>query len=190
MTMSQLKNLYPQIQPWDRIRLLLAAQHRHDEVECQRLFKASPLKTWCFSEHLLAEQALHVLTLTYITEQLDALACLFFALFQISHHPDPDLEYMADHAAYFFSINAQAWNSFCDTIHFSAVELVAANQFGCMLRYGEQYISALAPTSEELMARHGLPGSLITSQDLAKKWKEQLQSMIASTPLDTLESTT
>lgn len=152
MTASSLKQLYPAIRPWERIRLLLAAEYRHDDVEYQRLFKASKIRAWYFSEHLLTEQALHVLTLTYITEQLDAATSLFLGLTQMALHDQKDKvwEQVAECSAYFFTVNTEGWKSFCIEHHFPAENLVASNQMGWVLPYCEQYIPTLAPTSDEL----------------------------------------
>lgn len=188
MTASNLKQLYPGIRPWERIRLLLAAQHRHDDVEYQRLFKASKIRTWYFSEHLLAEQALHVLTLTYITEQLDAATSFFLGLFQLALQApkEKDWEQMAECSAYFFSINAEGWKVFCANNQFPAENLVAANHTGWILPYCEQYIPTLASNSDELKHLH--PGPMLTVPDLAKRWQSRLLEMISSTPLDTSEN--
>lgn len=180
-----LKNLYPNLQPWERIRLLLSAQERQDDVEYQRLFNASKIRTWYFSEHLLAEQALHVLTLTFITEQLDAAACLFLGLTQLAlhDHKNQEWEQMAECSAYFFSLNAQGWKAFCSAHQFPAETLVARNQSGWVLSCCEQYIPTLAPTLEELKPLHA--GPWLTVPEIAARWQSRLLDMIASTPLDT-----
>lgn len=189
MMKNSLTSLYPQLKSWERIRLLLAADARHDEVEYLRLFDASPIRTWYFSEHLLAEQALHVLTLTFVNEQLDAVACLFFALFQLSHHHEQsaELEFLADCSAYFFNINAQAWKTFCHKIQVDPENLIASNHQGWILSLCATHISDLVPTQEEL-TKHSLPGQLVTAEDLSTRWLKQLQNMTQSTPWDFQEA--
>lgn len=184
MSGTSLKQLYPQILPWERIRLLLAAQHRQDDTEYQRLFDGSTIRAWYFSEHLMAEQALHVLALTYITEQLDAIACVFFALTQLALHSEQEegLENMAECSAYFFCTNAQGWKEFCDTIRIPAKELVSANHSGWILSFAEQYLPTVTLTPEAMMQRLSQP--LVTASQLSRRWYERLKEMIASTPLD------
>jgi len=64
------------------------------------------------NDESLAEQALHVLALTYVGEQLDAAASYFFALGQMENTDDPcptDWQCAAEASAYFFTANADAW---------------------------------------------------------------------------------
>lgn len=185
MTASRLKHLYPEIRPWERIRLLLAAQQRQDDVEYQRLFHASAIRTWHFSEHLLAEQALHVLTLTYITEQLDAATSVFLALTQLALQTSSEQEWdqIAECSAYFFCINTEGWRAFCNDHQFPADSLVAQNQSGWVLPYCEHFLPTLAPTPDDLKHLH--PEPWITASDVAQRWHQRLTDMVTSTPLDT-----
>ena len=50
------------------------------------------MHTWHFSEHLLAEAAVHILALIYVSEQLDAAANYFFALWKQEDADDPEPE--------------------------------------------------------------------------------------------------
>src|SRR5262245_23467037 len=115
MNTSGLARLYDRLTVWERIPLLLAAEARGDEREYRRLFDASPLRVWHVAEHLLAEQALHVLALMYVGEQLDAAVSYFFALFQMANADDrrpQDWLLLAESAAYVFAVNADAWRRF------------------------------------------------------------------------------
>jgi hypothetical protein len=58
MNAKGLPRLYDRLTIWERIPLLIAAHARRDGAEYRRLFDASPLRTWHFPEHLVAEQAL------------------------------------------------------------------------------------------------------------------------------------
>lgn len=190
MNKLTLKNLYPEIRPWERIRLLLAADQRKDEVEYQRLFDASPIKPWYFSEHLLAELSLHVLTLHYITEQLNSAASLFLALFNLQNHSHDDtrsLEQVAELSAYSFTCNYQGWKAFCDDLKVHADSLVQNNHVGSILPHFERLIPAIASTAEELQQAQFLPDTLITSSDLTRRWHQRLREMVQCTPPDTTE---
>ena len=193
MNKLTLKNLYPEIRPWERIRLLLAADQRHDEVEYQRLFHASPIKPWFFSEHLLAELSLHVLTLNYITEQLDSAASLFLALFNLQTQSNDDtrnLEHIAELSAYSFTCNLHGWKAFCDDLKVPSDSLVENNHIGSILPHLERLIPTLTSTAEELKQTQLLPGTPITPPDLTRRWHQRLRDMVKSTPLDTTEVTT
>src|SRR6185369_2866074 len=89
MNAAGLPRLYDRLSVWERIPLLIAADGRGDDAEARRLFNTSPIRTWRFSEHLLAEQALHVRAVSYIEEQLDAAANYFHALWRLGDDEDP-----------------------------------------------------------------------------------------------------
>src|SRR5262245_12179496 len=153
MNANMLARLYDQITLWERIPLLLAADARGDESERQRLFDASPLRTWRFSEHLLAEQALHTLALMYITEQLDAAAGYFFALWKMQDADNPrpeDWLRAAEARAYFFTANADAWRRFCAELGIAPEALTTANHQGWFLRFCEENMPANAPMADAL----------------------------------------
>jgi hypothetical protein len=187
MNTQRLSTLYDQITVWERIPLLLAAQARKDDDEHDRLFTSSPLRTWRFSEHLLAEQALHVLALTYINEQLDAAASCFFALFQLlasKEHPEQNLELLADSSAYLFTIRAEAWKQFCSFIPVPSEQLTSSNYDGWLLRYFEEHLPPIAPNADELRASHKELNrqTLVTPETLSKHWYDLLQEMTRSSP--------
>src|SRR5262249_53179238 len=130
MNTSGLTRLYDRLTVWERIPLLLAAEARGGKREHRRLFDASPLRVWHFSEHLLAEQALHVLALMYAGEQLDAAASYFFAYFLMGNADDRrphDWLLLAESAAYVFVVNADAWRRFGVELGIDADTLTAAN---------------------------------------------------------------
>src|ERR1700722_13087449 len=112
MNTNPLANYYDQLTIWERIPLRIAAEARGDELEAQRLLNSAPTRRWYLPNHLMAEQALNVLALIYITEQLDAAAAYFFAVWQMDGEPD-DWSFSADASAYFFTANAEAWRKFC-----------------------------------------------------------------------------
>src|SRR6516164_4020505 len=156
MNANGLARLYDRLTVWERIPLLIAAHARGDDTEYRRLFDASPLRTWHFSEHLVAEQALNVLALIYVGEQLDAAASYFFDLFKMQDPDDPrpeDWLIAADCCAYFFAANAEAWRRFCSELDIAAEALTAANHLGWFLRYCEENIPANAPTAEAMKAQ-------------------------------------
>jgi hypothetical protein len=92
MNANQLTKLYDRLTVWERIPLLITAEARRDDDEYRRLFEASALRTWRFSEHLLVEQALHLLALLYVGEQLGAAAGYFFAMWQMDGADPPGTE--------------------------------------------------------------------------------------------------
>ena len=116
MNVNRLAQLYPRFTIWERIRLFLAASHRSDDHEYRRLFTTSPMQTWHFSEHMLAEAAVHVLALIYISEQLDAATNYFFPLWKLQDADDPQPEHWRQAVevyAYVFTANAEACRRFC-----------------------------------------------------------------------------
>jgi hypothetical protein len=181
---------YHRLTTWERIPLLIAAQDRGDEMDHQWLSRTSPLQSWHFSEHLLAEEALHVLALTYVGEQLDAAANYFFACMQMvvaqEARPQADWRLMADVNAYFFTANTQAWRRFCAQLHIAPDALVAANHQGWFLQYCQERMPAKAPSPESLRTRLGKkrrkPVTLVTADSLLASWQNALRAMTRYAP--------
>lgn len=189
MNAPGLARLYNRLTVWERIPLLVAAEARGDDAERRRLFDAAPLRTWRFSEHLLAEQALNVLAMLHITEQLDAAAGYFFALWCLDYVDDPCPEnwlLSADALAYRFVVNADAWRRFCGELGIAADALTAANHRGWFLGYCEQHMPANAPTADALRARLAECGrdvtELVTADQLLASWRNLLRSMTRHAP--------
>ena len=191
MNVNGLACLYDRITLWQRISLLTAADSREDGPKYRRLFEASPLRTWRFPEHLLAEQALHVLALIYVGEQLVAATGYCFALWRMEHATDPRPEAWlcaAEARAYFFTANANAWRRFCGQLAIVPDALTAANHHGRMLRYCEETLPAGAPTRVAMEARFRETGrdvsQLVTADDLLASWQVLLQAMTRHAPRD------
>jgi hypothetical protein len=184
MNANGLIRLYDRLTVWERIPLLLAAQARGDDAEYRRLFSASAVRTWHFSEHLPTEQALHVLAPQYVGEQLDAAANYFFALWRMEDADDPqpeDWRLVADACAYFFVANTEAWRRICSELSITPETLIAGNYRGWFLGYCEQHMPVNAPTAEALQARLRESGravpQLVTADHLLGSWRNLLQKM-------------
>jgi hypothetical protein len=189
ITANGLAHLYDRLSVWERIPLLIAAEARGDEAEYRRLFDASALRTWQFPKHLLAEQALHVLTLIYVGEQLDAAANYFFALWKMEGPGDPQAHewlHLAEACAYFFVVNADAWRRFCVGLDIDPDALTAANHRGWLLHYCKEHMPVNAPTAEALQDQlrksgRGVP-QLVTADGLLADWRNTLQAMTRHAP--------
>jgi hypothetical protein len=191
MNANGLARLYDRLTVWERIPALIAAQARGDDIEYRRLFDASPLRTWRFSEHLVAEQALNVLALIYIGEQLDAAASYFFDMYKMQDPDDPcpeDWLIAAESCAYFLAANAEAWRRFCSELDIAPEALTAGNHRGWFLRYCEENMPANAPTAEVMQARFRERGydvlQLVTADKLLASWENVLQEMTGHAPRD------
>ena len=113
----------------------------------------------------MAEHALHVLALIYISEQLDAVASYFFALWRLEADDDPRLEdwlLTAEGHAHFFVANADAWRRFCQELDVAPHVMTAANYTGWFLRFRES-------------GRH-IPEP-VTADRLLAGWRSRLQAM-------------
>jgi hypothetical protein len=184
-----LTRLYDRLSIRERIPLLVAAHNREDDVEYQRLFHASPVRTWHFPEHMLAEEMLHVLALNYVSEQLDAAAVYFFAREQAAHEdePKPDDWLLAiATSAYIFAVNADAWRRLCSEQGIAPEALVAANYRGSFLPICEENLTAEAPTHDALHAMYRECGrelgKLVTADDRLKDWQARLQEVTHDSP--------
>jgi hypothetical protein len=188
MNVNGLNRLYDRLRIWERIPLMVAAGARGDTAEYDRLFGASPMRTWHFPEHLLAEQALHVLAMMYVGEQLDAAGSYFFALWCMGGADDPergDWLLAAEGCAYFFTVNAEAWGRFCSELGIAPDSLTAANHCGWFLPYCLDRMPALAPTPQALEARFREMGrdvpQIVTADALLARWRDLLQNMTRHT---------
>jgi hypothetical protein len=187
MNTNRLVRLDDRLTVWERIPLLLAANGRGDEAECRRLIDTSPPRAWHFPEYLLAEQAVHVLTMTSVAEQLDAALSHFFALFPMTNdaHPD-DWALSADATAYYFTKNAEAWKRFCADLDIVPQVLTSANYRGWLLHYCEGRRPANAPSVEVLQAllrKEGRDAThLVTTESLLVGWREALRAMTRQAP--------
>jgi hypothetical protein len=186
MNTHSLGRLYEYLGVWERITLLLAAEARGDEVESDKLFRTSRVRTWRLNEHMMAEHALHVLSLVYITEQLDAAACYFFALWKMDDADDPcpeDLVRVADVSAYLFTTNAEAWGRFCAELKIEPDALTAGNYRGWFLQFCESKMPDNAPSAETIRSRWMEPSTpIVTADDLLENWRDLLRQMSRHAP--------
>jgi hypothetical protein len=178
---KQLDRLYHRLTVRERIPLLVAAEARGDDVESRRLSETSPIQTWWFSEHLIYEQALHVLALIYIGEQLDAAATYFFAHWRMDVDDERSVEHwgrIAQAEAYFFTANSEAWRRLCAELGVDANDLIAANHNGRMLKNCEQQMPSHAPSAETMQSllrdANCEPADIVTVDHLLKSWRRLL----------------
>jgi hypothetical protein len=190
MNTNRLAQLYDQLTVWERIPLLISAYSRKDETEARQLSDTSPIRDWRFSEHLMAEQALHLMALIYIGEQLGAAATYFFLLWKLEDADKRDAEELLQGAqarAYCFTVNADAWKRFCAELGIASHELTAANYQGHFLRYCEEHMPANAPSAEDLLAQPRRANQdarrLLAADELLGLWRDLFQKMTGkSTP--------
>jgi crotonobetainyl-CoA:carnitine CoA-transferase CaiB-like acyl-CoA transferase len=166
----------------ERIPLLLAAHLRKDDAEYQRLFSSAPRRKMCLPNHLLPEQALHVVAQQYIRNQLELVGTHFLALLQMTHDDESatsDWELVTHTTAYVFRINAQAWKMLCEEQGITAADLIQGNDDGLLLPYCQTNMPS--PTQEEvlkLFERYGIHAQqLVTVEQTWQQWKLQLQEM-------------
>jgi hypothetical protein len=190
MNANGLPRLYDRLTAWERIPLLIAADGRGDDAEARRLLDTSPIRTWHFAEHLLAEQALHVMAFSYIAEQLDLAATYFFAVWRMGDDDalrPIDWLLMVETSAYRFTVNLDAWRRFCSELDIAPDILTAANQpRGWILPYCEERMPANAPTAAALQDRFRGAGQdvppPVTADSLLASWRDLLRSMTRCTP--------
>jgi hypothetical protein len=189
MTDRGLPKMYDKLTVWERLPLLIAADDRGDDVEWRRLFGTSPIKSWKFSEHLMAEEALNTLALCHVIDQLEAAAIYFYALFQrFGEAPNRERDWAleADLHAFNFQTNAQAWKLLCGEAGIDPEALVRVNFKGWFLKYCEIHMPANVPAEEDLRTRMRQAGlddkDLKSAETLAKLLRDLLEKMTRSTP--------
>jgi hypothetical protein len=177
MNSKALGGLYDRLTTRERLPLILAAEARGDEVEQQRLANSAPVQLWRFADYLWPNMALNLLTLMYLTEQLDHLASFWHALWRLDGPEEEwgDWQFTADVSAYVYCCNADAWRRFCGELGIDAEAQTAGNYRGKMLRLCEPWLRESAPTRDELAARLRARGDAdpepVTADGLLASWR-------------------
>jgi hypothetical protein len=153
MSAKALAKLYDQLAPLERISLIVAAEARNDEDECRRLADTAPFTTLHVRDFRLTYQAVHLLALMFIAEQLDALANYWHAMWRLQTENDAgDWLFQRDCSAYFVVCNSDGWRRFCEELSFDPDALVTSNYHGCLLQYCTSGMPANAPSRDEFIA--------------------------------------
>jgi len=193
MRIPNLSRHYERLNPWERVRLRLAAGARKDDVEEQRLFEHSPTRIVPIPTHLQNEVVLHTFSLMYLTEQLESIASFFFARMQFmeGHIKDADLlsdlAGMAGANAYCFQKRMLGWKRFCRSIGLESDTLLSGNYSGLMLEAFDGKVQDVAPTPEVLIdwfqSRGLSPGTLIDEESEYRSWRGLLEKATTDAPL-------
>lgn len=188
MNTNRLSRLYHCLPVWERIPWFVAAHARRDEAEYRHLFVASPPRTWQRSAYLLAEQALYVLALIHVTEQLAAVND-FFTRRRLEDTDDlrpEDGVRAVEASASFFAANADARRRFRAGLGLAPVALTAADDHGWFLQYRAEKMPANAPTAEALLTRLRQTGRddarRVPADALLASWRSLLRAMTRHAP--------
>jgi hypothetical protein len=160
----------------ERTVRLLAAQAAGDQTQVQLLKHATPNYLYRLPDTIMVEQMLHIMTLMYVSEQLEWAAICINAMFCDLIETDDESDYIASIAAYLFRIGREGWLEFTQSIGVDAESLIKGNYQGGMLNeYGDK-ICEIAPSAEDLLAKmtkHGRsPESMKTAADNCRSWRQ------------------
>jgi len=169
--------MYDRLAPMERVALIAAADARGDEVEQRRLDATAPVIHLRFADYLWPSIKINTLALIYLTEQLDALANYWHALWRLDDPTDAEPEdwlLMADMSAYYFVCNADAWRRFGSELNLDPDYLAISNYRGWLLQFCAQRMPKNAPTREALIARYreqGRAGEPLTADAMLQGWR-------------------
>jgi hypothetical protein len=187
MNTSRLAHMYDLLTAKERLPLILAAEKRGDEIEQQRLESSAPWGELHCRDYLFRAQMVHVLTLIYVTEQLDHLANYWHSNWRLKATPDERPEHwltIRETSAYLFCCNAEAWRRFCQEQNFNHEQLIAQNYFGRILDYCTEHMPNNAPSREELegtLQALGEAGPVhATADTLLEKWRHAMREFDAT----------
>ena len=187
-TTTGLSRLYGRLRPRERLALYLAAEARGDQAEQHRLAREAPVWVSRLPDCRHGALAAHLLTLIYVTEQLEHLAAFWHAAWRLDDPDDDcpdDWRLASDVAAYLFACNAKAWRAFCAGLGLDPDQLIAGNYRGDMLHYLGAGLEAFAPGRDELAAHFHEQGveadALVTAESLAEAWRDLFEQCAGRT---------
>jgi hypothetical protein len=162
----------------ERTVRLLVAEAEENRSQIALLEHATPHHNYVLPDTRIPQGMLHVLTLTYVSEQLDLAALCMNAMLCQMLDPDPEQhrerDTTAKAAAYRYRIGRDAWHQFMESLELNPALLVNANYQGCMLAFCDKNVCAVAPSAEEMqaiLAQSGYPhAELETAAYLQKGW--------------------
>jgi len=159
----------------ERTVRLLAAQAAGDRTQVGLLMHATPICTYLLPDTMMVEHLLHIMTLMYVSEQLEQAALCINAMFCDLIETDDEWDYVGNIAAYLFRIGREGWHQFTKAIGVDANFLFKENHQGTMLeQYGDK-ICEIAPSAEELQAKMAKAGNpqvrLKTADDNFRSWR-------------------
>jgi hypothetical protein len=174
MNTNGLGRMYGLLSVRERLPMLLAAGARGDDIEVRRLEEAASIRTMQFSDYLWPSLKLNVMTLIYLTEQLDTLACYWHAQWRLDDPDNPkteDWQFVTDASGHFFNSNAEAWRLFCAELHIDPGHLAAGNYHGWLLGFCSERMPT--PNVDALKRRLQEKGKeLICAESLLASWQE------------------
>jgi hypothetical protein len=163
----------------ERTVRLLVAEAQGNRSQIALLEHATPCHNYLIPDTSVPQGMLHVLALTYVSEQLEMAALCINAMFCQMINPDQEQDRERDStakaAAYMYRIGHDAWRQFVESLGLDPTLLVDANYRGCMLAFCDENVCAIAPAAEEMqaiLAQSGYPDAeLTTAADLLLNWR-------------------
>jgi len=200
MKTLRIEKTYEHLTTWERVRLKVAAQHRKDEVEANRLSDTAPNDGFRMPPHMVTEMALNTFTLLYLTEQLEHVGGHFFGMMSVRDGKLQDEQMLIDMAAmacihaYCFHTKAQGWKKFCASIDLDPKALIGGNYDGMMLELCEGQMAKFVPPPEELLDWFRSKGletkDLMTADSEFRSWRRLLEKASDDAPCFNVETKT
>jgi hypothetical protein len=157
---KSLARLYDRLMPWERLPLLLAALHRGDDTEAQRLSQSAPRLLLSLPNYHGLNDGLSLLTLFHVLGQLER-GLLYWQLTSTAADWEQFLVGPADQdrierlwglarlTAYRLGLEADGWAQFCEGLHLDGEALLRDLPCYDTLRCTQQAARALAWSAEE-----------------------------------------
>ncbi len=172
----------PPLSRRERVVRLLSVETKGDYTERRLLEHATPWCVYHLRDTMMPTLMLHLMTLMYVTEQLESAFWVANSMFCAVIDGDADGQWddVGVAAAYRFRIGHEAWAGFTTKLGVDGDRLVRGNYLGnALVTYGSK-ICDLAPTFEEaqvLFQRLGqrvgrTDGSIATAATLEREWRE------------------
>jgi hypothetical protein len=191
---KSLARLYDRLIPWERLPLLLAALHRDDDAEAQRLTSSAPRIQLSLPDYHGLNDGLVFLTFFHVIGQLER-GLLYWQLtgtaadweeFTVGPKDQERIERLwkiARLVAYRLGVEADGWTRFCEDLHIDGEALLRDLPCYDTLQRTQQAARALAWTADEAAdcLRRLCPGdaALPTAEGVARALRQFLDESVA-----------
>jgi hypothetical protein len=164
MNTTSLARQYDALTPWERLPLIVAAEGRGDEVECERLAHSAPRVSFCVANCWGLVQGLDLIAKQYLLGQLD-LAEVYWRVMSVLDQPplpgqtrretkrEERLWRAVEVLAYRIVVQADGWREFCRQLQMDPDALLKDLTGREAVRHIETLARDLACTSKEAHTR-------------------------------------
>lgn len=190
MNTSALSKQYDKLTSWERYSLMVAAAHRNDEAERDRLERSAPRTSRLISHTHGLAHGMSLIADKYLMKQLDIITWYWrleanltegfvFMNQRESQQHENRLEPLLKMFAHQFVVNAHGWKEFCDEIQVDPDALLRGYPGFDTIKDFDETARLLACSPEEALAfvrgKHGPDAEIETAESAAQLMRAELE---------------